>query len=177
MDIMTLLTPPTAEPNTLTETKLYLRIDDAAEDTLVQSLIRVARETVEAATGRSLLSQQWSWTSGGVVEALTLELPRGPVSVIDSVKAMDSAGGLTTVASSDYQLLSGNRLLIKRMQSHTALQVSYTAGYASATVVPAPLKQAVLMLCAHLYDARGAALAQLPASVAGMIAPFRQIRV
>ncbi len=48
---ITELTPPVGEPLTLAETKAHLRIDSSAEDDLLASLIRTAREHLERETG------------------------------------------------------------------------------------------------------------------------------
>jgi uncharacterized phiE125 gp8 family phage protein len=177
MDRLTLLAPPASEPITLADAKLYLRVDDGHEDTLIEALIKAARDAVEVATGRSLISQKWCWESDGAVKALVLPLARGPVQAIDAVKAMQFDGSEVTLAEVDYQLLAGDQLLLKRIPAHAQLRVEYTAGATDATNIPAALVQAVRLLSAHYYAAREQADAALPASVAAMIAPFRQLRL
>lgn len=46
-----LLTPPTAEPVSLVEAKLHLRVDFNDDDALITSLITAARQAAETITG------------------------------------------------------------------------------------------------------------------------------
>ncbi|PZN51615.1 MAG: hypothetical protein DIU65_11005, partial [Proteobacteria bacterium] len=50
---------PAAEPVTLAEVKVHLRIDGTTEDELVAGLVRAARQEVERATGMALIEQSW----------------------------------------------------------------------------------------------------------------------
>lgn len=54
-----LLTPPAAEPVTVADAKLALRIDDTAFDALLPSLISSARQVAEQETGRAFIAQVW----------------------------------------------------------------------------------------------------------------------
>jgi len=53
---------PASEPVTLSDAKLWCRIDNTDEDSVVSTLISAAREQVEADTGRQVGSQTWVWT-------------------------------------------------------------------------------------------------------------------
>ncbi|MBI3440665.1 MAG: phage head-tail connector protein [Proteobacteria bacterium] len=53
-------TPPATEPLTLSEMKLFLRVDHGNDDTLVTGLISTARQLCENATGRSLITRSYS---------------------------------------------------------------------------------------------------------------------
>lgn len=48
------LSPPGAEPITLAEARAHLRLDDGAEDGLLEALIRTARGHLEQVTGLAL---------------------------------------------------------------------------------------------------------------------------
>ena len=52
--------PPMAEPLSVGEAKLHLRIDGADEDTLISRLIAAARRQVETAAGLVMITQSWS---------------------------------------------------------------------------------------------------------------------
>lgn len=65
-----LLTPPAAEPVTLSEAKLALRIDHTAFDARLPGLISDARQQAEQETGRAFVSQTWrtelaDWPAAG----------------------------------------------------------------------------------------------------------------
>ena len=56
-----LITPPSAEPISLTDMKLYLRIDGTTYDTLLTSLLAAARDYAQRRQRRAYLTQTWSW--------------------------------------------------------------------------------------------------------------------
>jgi hypothetical protein len=65
----TLITAPAIEPVTLDEATRFCRVDDPSENPLIEVLIAAARESVELATGRAIISQQWmlnlpNWAAG-----------------------------------------------------------------------------------------------------------------
>jgi hypothetical protein len=52
-------TDAASEPLSLQEAKDHLRVDDTASDTLITSLIKAARQTIEEWTSRQLLTATW----------------------------------------------------------------------------------------------------------------------
>jgi uncharacterized phiE125 gp8 family phage protein len=64
-----------------------------------------------------------------------------------------------------------------------AYEVFFTAGYGDEPEdVPAPIRQALLMLVAHWFERRepvvlGAAPQEVPATVAGLLLPYRRLRL
>lgn len=61
MSSLQTITPPTVEPVSLAEMKLYLRVDNAAEDAEITEMITDAREWVEERTNRRLVEQTVKW--------------------------------------------------------------------------------------------------------------------
>ena len=61
--MLTQLSPPSAEPLSLAEAKLHLRVgaDITEDDGLIAALIVTARQQAEHRTGRALVSQQWRY--------------------------------------------------------------------------------------------------------------------
>ena len=53
---------PATEPITLTEAKLWLKVDDSTDDDLITALIIAARQACEDYTHRSLITQTWQMT-------------------------------------------------------------------------------------------------------------------
>lgn len=187
-----LLVPPATEPVTLAEAKAWLRIETADDDALVASLVRSARGMVEAAARRVLVTQTWrllldTWpapTGGGPV----LPLPLAPVSGIAGVMIKDRIGQSQAVASDQYWLVGAPdepKLFFTRQQPEPGqpdgIAIDIVAGYGAPEDVPEPLRQAVLILVAHFYENRGdagrASPERLPAAAAGLIAPFRRVRL
>lgn len=93
-----------------------------------------------------------------------VELPKGPVQSITSVTAyaLDNTAG--TVASSNYFLdTAGNRLVLNsgcvwpaNLRPRAAVEITYVAGYGdTGAAVPQPIKTAILIHVASLYEQRG----------------------
>ena len=117
-----LVTAPTIEPVTLTEAKDYMRVTSTDDDSLITSLIVVARTGAESFTRRAFITQTWNmlmdnWPASknniwwdGVrqlpVSALSgkprIEVPKAPLISVTHIKTYDDADAATTFASSNY---------------------------------------------------------------------------
>lgn len=183
-----IVTPPAAEPVALGEMKTVLRIDHDDEDALIEALIRAARERVEAATGRALITR-------GVVETLDRWPARGgpqrlgvsPVSAVTEVRTRTAAGAATVLAADRYyaDLAANPPRLVLISGAHWPLpgrgsggiEIQYTAGYGDTPDdVPEALRQAVREIAAEAYDRGGVQGALAPATQA-LLAPFRRVRL
>lgn len=100
---MPLITAPSAEPVTLTDAKLHLRVDHSDDDTLIASLITAARQQAEHRTGRRFGVQTWQ-RAYDAFPAWSLMLPDPPVIEIVSIKYDDQDGAEQTLAPADYRL-------------------------------------------------------------------------
>ena len=170
----------TAEPVTLAEAKLHLRVDVTDDDVLIGAMISAARDMVERYTSRTLIytayrmtMDMWTWD---------IELPRSP--------AVEAAANLVTgiayatprirywdndyvqqtitYADDDFELLLDNNPPLLVLPPSTiwpitaplqrgAIEIDWIAGYgAASTSVPQLLRLAILMLVAHWYEHREA---------------------
>ena len=186
-------TAPTIEPLTVDDVKAHCRIDGNAEDTLLTGLIKAARQHIESATNRALISQtitakcdEWAdWHK----DETQLWLPMPPLISVTSVQYVDSAGATQTLAANQYTIdtysLPGRVIPAygvtwptPRYQEN-AITVVYLAGYGTtAASVPQPIRQAMLFLVAHWYENRepvniGNITTDLPFTVAALVAPYR----
>ncbi len=186
------LSGPAAEPITLAETKAHLRVDGAAEDALITSLILTSRLHVEAALGLVLMTQGWRlildrWPKGGMVE-----IPLRPVQTISAVRVLAADGMPTTLDPTSYflegkglppRLVAVNGSLPAPSRVAAGIEIDVTAGFgASAADVPQPVKQALLLLIAHWFEHRdwieiGSPETRIPPGVADLIAPYRVPRL
>lgn len=157
-------TEPGTGPVSRTEAKLFLRQDETADDDLIDTILTGAREWCEEYTGRSFLTQTWTqyidWKFPRVIE-----LPRGPVQSITSIKYYDTDGSLQTLSTDVYtsDLNREPRALVyedwsqswpaARYQRQT-IQVAYVTGYGDSDDVPESIKVAVRQLIKHWYDQR-----------------------
>lgn len=184
------ITPPAVEPVTLAEAMAHLRIDAPGvgphpEEALISALIQAAREHVEAATGRALVTQTLEATWDAWDAALTL--PRAPVQSVSSVTYVDAAGATQTLAGASYRLAPAGLVWAvtpaygeewpAARPVPGAIAVRFVAGYGLAAAVPAPLRQAMLLLVSHLYENRNAAteraMTEMPFAVSALVAPYR----
>ncbi len=184
---------PAAEPVGLAEAKAHLRVDGAAEDMLIASLIVTSRLHVEAATGLALITQSWSYWLDAWPPGRALQLPLRPVESISAVRLHDEAAVATTLDPASYLLdgaglpprlvRQGALLWPKPGRVANGIEVAFTAGWGNAAAdVPAPLRQAILLLVAHWYEHRsplepGAPAEPIPGMVSDLLAPYRTPRL
>lgn len=202
---LVLVTDPVAEPVTLAEAKLWLKVDLDDDDDLITALITAARRIFEELTGRSLVNTVWraEWdhlprvgSYLGAGASRVLELPRAPLVSVAWIKysADDSAGTETTFAASNYTVETGldanrySRLWLNDDADWPdlgsfpgALRCQFTAGYGTAaSAVPEEIKACVKLLLSHLYQNRtpvnvGNIVNELPWSLKHLI-EMHQIR-
>jgi uncharacterized phiE125 gp8 family phage protein len=185
-----LLTPPAAEPVSLAEAKLYLRIDGADEDDLVRALIVAARLLIEAASGKLLIHQTWRFVLDAWPVSGTARLPLGPVSQIIAARVFNALGMPTIVAVSALALETGADPPAIWVQSAVpgpgravaGIEIDVLAGFGAAGAsVPEPFRQAILMMVARWFEQRGDVAqrgdARLPADVLALITPYRRVRI
>lgn len=153
---------PSAEPISVDEAKVELRIDYDDHDSFLSDLITEARLWAEDnVLNRCLIYQT-------VTEKFTtldgdLELRWSPVSSITSVKYYDTNGTEQTLSTSYYEL--GERLgvsycRLKYGQSwpstrdqEDAVTIVYVAGYGDEdSDVPLPIRQAMKLYIQYRYD-------------------------
>lgn len=165
--MLEIVTPPAlGKLITLPEAKTFLRLDTSDEDTLVGSLLAAAHDYLEGYLGRSLGTQVLRAT---LPYRNPLPLPRPPVISITLVRAKQ---GTTWYEVSTY-VLEGDTLVFTQYPGHT-VEVTYQAGYAT---LPAPLKQALLLVASHLYEHRAEDASSLPPAVHALCSPYRVMRL
>src|SRR5262245_26780663 len=99
---LVLTSAPALEPVTLAEAKAHLRVDGAAEDTLIASLLLTARLHVETTHGLALITQGWRLTLDRWPLTKDFALPLLPAQSIDEVRVLPATGAATVIAADDY---------------------------------------------------------------------------
>lgn len=168
---LTTIVQPPAEPVTLDEVKLYLRIDGADEDNLLSSFIKAARINAESYLRRSLITQTLRMKFPYAIcerEALW----RAPVQQISSVTAYDIDDNSTLIDPSRYRLEDGRDIYsVTEIFAHK-LEVEYIAGYGdNPPDVPEPLRQGLLAHIANIYERRE--MAVIPQTAVSLYNPYR----
>jgi uncharacterized phiE125 gp8 family phage protein len=170
-------TQPAVEPVTLAEAKAHLRVDTADDDTYITGLVRAAREWVEQYLDRTLVHTQWvmrfdKFPPDGTLD---IELPRPPMVASGTATAVALTftyenGDTATYSTASFRVdrastpgavkTNYGQTWPPHRQDDNAISVTWWAGYgASGTDVPAAIRHAMLMLCSHWYETRGATVA------------------
>ncbi len=164
-----LVESPAIEPVTLAEAKLFARIDVNDDDDLVNSLITAARKTVEDLTGRALINQTWTAWLDNLPCSRILNLGKGRIDSVTSIKAYAEDGSTETLDSSYYEIdndsarigLLGSVVWPIGTRGFMTFAVEYVAGYGSATTdAPDWAKTVVKQLVSHWYEYREASTAE-----------------
>ena len=157
-----LISPPSAEPVTLADAKLHLKVDTTDDDALITRLIAAARARAEWHTGRALVTQSWilwrdCWSD-------CVEIPLPPLQAVTAVTTFARDGtpdvldpDLYTVdAASQPARIAFNCIAPIALRAINAVAIAFDAGYGdTADDVPAPVREAILEIVAELYIHRG----------------------
>lgn len=178
---------PTAEPVSVADAKLHLRVDHNTEDAKIGRDVRAARLQVEDYLGRGLVTQTWTYAQDMFTTTIPLPMA-GPLASVTSVKYYDTAGTLQTLATTVYEvdtLSEPGCVRLKpdqvwpQLQAGKALAVEivYVVGQAY-TAVREDIVSALLLLAADRYEYRentivGTIVAQIPTAVHALLAPHR----
>lgn len=189
---LSMLAGPQLEPISVAEAKLFLRIDDDAENEVIAALITTARLHVERLTRRIVIEQTWRFYLDDLPESCLVELGIGPVRDVLQVIAYDREGEPTMVSPEDYVVdLTGVPARIKFRSTARSLstrelngyEIDFIAGFGPTTLqVPHDLRQAILLLVAHWYENRSAVstdvnLISTPKGVNDLIQPYRVVNL
>lgn len=189
---LVLTAAPAVEPVTVDEAKAHLRVDHSDEDALLASLIATSRLHIEAALDIALITQSWSWKFDAWPHSSALELPLRPIKSVEAVRIAAQDGTLTELLPDQF-VVDGGSLPSRIVATSGAwprpgvpalgIEIAFTAGFGiSASDVPQPIRQAMLMLVAHWYEHRepveiGAVATRIPDTVSALLIPYRMVRL
>jgi len=160
---------PAVEPISLAEGKLHLRIDTTAEDVLISSLIKAARQYCEGYQRRAYITQTWELWLDRFPDIDIIDVPLPPLQSVSSIKYYDTANGVHTFFDSEYfvdcksqpgrvSLSYGKCWPTDTLRPANGVCITFVAGYgAAAAAVPVTATYAILLLVAHYYENREAA--------------------
>jgi uncharacterized phiE125 gp8 family phage protein len=183
-----LLTAPAVEPLSLDEAKTFLRVEHGDDDAVIAALIAGSRIHVESQTRRALITQSWRLSTDGWPQDGRLQVLPAPLQALTAARVYDFEGMAHDVDVQAFVLDKGASLLAFAPWALPApgrvaagIELDVTVGYGDAAVdVPEALRQAIRLLVAHWYDNRGLIavgqqVAELPATVSALIAPYRML--
>ena len=171
---------PVAPAVSLAEAQAYVRVETGEEEAVLAGLVRTATAMCEQFTGRVLLSRGFSETVRGCGEWQRLTLT--PVRSIDMVEAIAEDGTATPLAAGAYaiDIDSAGDGWVRLMPGLSAgkLRVVGTAGMAAdSNGVLEPIRQGIVRLTAHLFNARDGGGGDPPAAVTALWRPYRRMRL
>jgi hypothetical protein len=139
------------EPVTLAQAKEYARIDGSSEDSLITSLITMARTHCESYIGKCIVLKTVTITS--FTYPYQFQMPYGPLTNelnITKCVTLDQNGVETPL---NYQVNSGlfPKLFILGGAQSYKFKLIYSAGF---TTVPEDIKLAIKMMVNTLYERR-----------------------
>nr|WP_315235056.1 head-tail connector protein [uncultured Limnohabitans sp.] len=174
-----LITPPAAEPVSLAEAKLHLRVDFDEDDALIQALISAARQAAEMLTQRQLVTARWRMVLDsfpgpslmGVPAGQTFTLPghailmpKSPLQSVVEIRYLDMAGVSQVMPSAHYTVDKAceparitpvfGQIWPVALPQIGAVSVTFDAGYGSAADVPEGLKSWIKLRLGSLYAHR-----------------------
>jgi hypothetical protein len=189
-------------PISLSDMKVYLRVDGTADDDLIIAYINTAVEAIKQYTRRAIKTETFVFKADGFADANgddrllqlgpgvhtgsrpyilgggeTLDLPFPPLQSVTSVVTYDRGNNALTFSASLYGVdLQSGRIYLNEgetwpsdLRAQDAVEVTYVAGYGSASV-PAPILQAIRLHVSGMYD--GTCMG-LIAEAMGLLAPYR----
>jgi uncharacterized phiE125 gp8 family phage protein len=197
------ITPPASEPVTVDLARQHCRIDADYDDALVAMYVTSARMWAESYLNRALFTQKLqfnvTWAPPPTATPLVpqslivfplnwpplvkrpIELPRAPCRSVEQI-TWGPLGDMQIADPSDYDLNLGvdpayvavKPALLPRIPQQS-MSIDYTAGFddADPAAVPAPIRHAILILTAFLYEQRGDVSAEMPPAACLLMQPWR----
>ncbi len=184
---LTLVTAPSGEPVEVAEVKAHARVEITDDDTYLGGLITAARQWVERATGRALVTQTWR-LSLCEFPRWEIRLPKSPLASVSSITYVDAAGTTQTLSSAAYEVDTGvepglvqpvfDEVWPYSREQANSVRITFVAGYGSPVAVPEPIKLAIRYLVSHWYENRepvlgsGAVPKEIPFTVEALLSPY-----
>jgi uncharacterized phiE125 gp8 family phage protein len=158
---LTVKTPPTVTSIDVALVRANKRIRHANEDALIEFWIKAADAYIEKRTNRALMRQTLVLRLSRVLPCVYL--PRPPFAEMTHVKYTVEGDAVVTVAPGDYVRTTDRmlqRIEIGALGGYDqagTMEIEYLVGAAAVDAVPAPLRQASLLLASHYTTSREAA--------------------
>ena len=186
------LTTPTTAKLPIREFADHLRLgsgfsDDGSEDAVLEVFIRSALAAIEARIGKALIKRSFSWVVTRWFEVDGQALPIAPVREITSVTLTAANGSTVVVDPASYRLetdiqrskLAATGSMLTSIPKGGSAEVVFDAGFGAWALVPADLKQAVMLLAASYYENRASEtrVNGLPFGVSALLEKYRPIRI
>jgi uncharacterized phiE125 gp8 family phage protein len=195
-----LVSESTVDPITLQEARLHLRLDTEGspashpDDSIVEVLIKVARQSAEQYLGRSLVQQTYElaldrFPNPEQDASQAISLQTWPVNSVTSIVYQDPDGNAQTLAVDQYivdQFAKPAQITAVTLWPSTkpvtnSVIVTFVAGHQDSSpngdAIPKPIIQAMLLMIGHLYEHResvtSAQTYEMPLGSTALMTPYR----
>lgn len=184
-----LKTAPTLTPVSVAEAKTHLRIDSSftADDTYIETLINVATSAAENYTNLALMEQSWFLDIDAFPDYFNLLKGTLRTLTVNSITYSDENNASQTLASSNYFgdgsikpariYFAPDATIPSTYDKPNAVTVDFTLGFSAASQVPAPIKQAILLMVGTYYETRQTVsdrtYKEIPQSAEFLLMPYR----
>lgn len=180
-DAIEVVTPPAEEPISLADMKSHLRVIGTDDDTYIGQLIVAARNYVQKAQGRQLVTSTLRTTLEHLWQRFVPLFP-APLQSITSITYYDDSNTSQTISSALYEVV--NRRSLPGVQPvdtaswpstyarPDAVRIVHACGYGGAADVPQTTVQAIRMLAAYWYNVReavGPSMVEAPLGVRTLV--------
>ena len=167
-------------PVTLSEAQAYVRVETGEEEAVLAGLLRTATGLCEAFLGQVVMAR--SFTATVKADSCWQRIALTPVRAIEAVSAVAADGTTVPLSPSAYAVdidSDGDGWVrLVGPAGEGRVEVSGTAGMAAqGDDVPEPVRQGVLRLVAHLFNARDGSGGEVPAAVTALWRPYRRMRL
>ena len=171
----------------LEEAKNYLKIDTADDDALISVFISAAERLVEKYTGRTLLTEDFVLKLD--TSPYEILIPHSPLQSVSKIEVIGDDGAVTEVDASNYYVDTNEaqqgrvRLRLGCVwpchRGFASFMISGRAGYGdSPDDVPLPLKTAIMIALALIYEKRGTISKQeVLEAISALCWPYRVMRL
>lgn len=163
-----LVTDAVSEVLTLSDIKTFLRIDGNDFDSILTPFIKVSRQIGEKITGREFVEKEFRTYLDFFPynNYCGIELKRSKLKSITSIQYYDENDALQTLSASDYYFtddpsystiyLKNNKSFPNTYNKKQAVIITFKADYPNR---PETIKQAMLSICAYLFENSGDCIA------------------
>lgn len=161
--------------------------DDTLQDAVLETTLRAAIASIEARTGKVILTRSFGWTLSAWRHDDRQPLPLAPVTDVSSIVEIDADSVEVALPATWYLEPDEQRPMLRAKSGclphifpNMHVRIEMNAGYAADWAgVPSDLKQAVFLLAAHYYANRSEtaqAATEIPHGVLTLIEKYRTVR-
>lgn len=182
--------PATTAAITTAEAKQHLRILHNDDDTYIDSLAAAAQQTVESYCNiilfrTTVIQYADTWADAG--ELYFAPVKNSDAVAITNIQYYNTNGVLTTWGATNYVFAKTTPLRIGLSDTGTlptiqnrlnAIEITYSVGVSSASLIPKALKQAILILVGQWYENRqvavvGRSVGTIPMTAKYLMNPYK----